>query len=228
MGREEEGSGHHFTEDVPLFSTPRPHSVDFVHDEKVTEERPLGGKQTPLPCVAGSDPVTEGPMHEMLHEMKQWRESQDQLSQTLLAKLSGSAEKDVTASRGKSEETTPRCAERSNEMSLVKRNHKESANHRVWEETTPSRKSPLSRREGKDNPSKSVSSVTTLRPRGMRNTPPPKWKSKGRSCCHLYARNLLREKSSRVFRRHHAMEQGGTSVRERPCEEEEKEENKTT
>jgi hypothetical protein len=105
--RDEEGSGTLFTENVPLFSTPRPRSVDFVHDKKVTEVRPSRGRSTPLPRVAGPDPATEGPMHEMLREMKQWKESQDRLSQTLLAKLSNSAEGDVTASHGNLEETTP-------------------------------------------------------------------------------------------------------------------------
>jgi hypothetical protein len=63
--RDEEGRGPLFAEDVPLTSMPRPRSVDFMHDEKVTDARPSGGKSTPLPRVAGADPVTEEPMHEM-------------------------------------------------------------------------------------------------------------------------------------------------------------------
>jgi hypothetical protein len=53
--RDEEGSGPLFAEAVPLFSMPRPHSTDFVHDKKVKNERLSGGKWTLLPRVAGPD-----------------------------------------------------------------------------------------------------------------------------------------------------------------------------
>jgi hypothetical protein len=63
--QDKEIRGPLFAEDVPLTSTPKPRSADFVHDEKVTDAPPSGGKSTLLPRVAGPDPVTEGPMHEM-------------------------------------------------------------------------------------------------------------------------------------------------------------------
>jgi hypothetical protein len=65
---------------------PRPRCTDFVHDKKVMDERPFGGKPNPLPHVAESDPVIEGPMYKMLRKMMQWKKSQDLISQTLLAK----------------------------------------------------------------------------------------------------------------------------------------------
>jgi hypothetical protein len=140
--REEEGRGPLFAEDVPLTSTPRPRGMDFVHDVKVTDVRPSGGKRTPTPCVAGPDPVTEGPMCEVLREMRHWRESQERLNQTLLAGLSDSAGRDAAASHGNSEETTPRRAERSTEATLGRQNIENSADGRVREESTLARKSP--------------------------------------------------------------------------------------
>jgi hypothetical protein len=191
--RDEEGRGPHFAEDVQLTSTPWPRSVDYVHDEKVTDARPSGGKSTPLPRVAGPDPVTEGPMHEMLREMKQWRESQDRPSQTLLAKLSDSADRGVTVSHGNSEETTPRHAKRSTETSLARQDIENSTDRHVREESTLARKSPPSRRKGKDSPSVSVSGVMTRQPRGDEENPPPKRKSKGRAV--TYAPETFRGRS---------------------------------
>jgi hypothetical protein len=192
----EKGSGPLFAEDVQLFSTPKPRSANFVHNEKVTDARLSGGKSTLLPPVAGPDRVTEGPMHEMLREIKKWRESQDRLSQMLLAKLSDFADRDVTASHGNMEETTPRRAKRSNETPLARQNVENSADHCVREESTLARKSPPSRRKGKDSPSVSVGNVTrkTLPRRDSRRVV-------------LSLMRRPRKKSSRVlWRRHHTME----------------------
>jgi hypothetical protein len=132
-------------------------------------------------------------MHEMLREMKQWRESEDRLSQTLLAKLSNSAEGDVTTSHSNSEEITPRHAKMSNETPVVKQNAENSADHRVREESTLARRSPPSRRKGKDSPSVIVSVVTTRQPGGDEENPPPKRKSKGRAV--TYAPETFRGES---------------------------------
>jgi hypothetical protein len=139
-------------------------------------------------------------------EMKQWRESQDRLSQTLLAKLSDSADRGVTASHGNSEESTTRRTNRSTETSLARQNIANSADCPVREESTLTRKSPPSRRKGKDSPSVSVSGVTTRQPGGGEEKPSPEQEVEG-SCCHLCAGDPPREKSSRVLRRrHHSME----------------------
>jgi hypothetical protein len=63
-------------------------------------------------------------------------------------------------------------------MPLVRQNVENSADHRVREETTFTRKSPPSRRKGKDSPSVSASGVTT---RGGQENPSPKRKQKGRA-----------------------------------------------
>jgi hypothetical protein len=190
--REEERRGTLFAEDVLLTSTPRPRRMDFVHDVKVTDVRPSGGKSTPMPRVAGPDPVTEGPMYEMLREMKHWRESQDRLSQTLLAKLSNSAGRDPATSQGNSEENNPRHAERSTEASPERRNIENSADRRVREESTLAWKSPPLRRKGKNSPSVSVSSETTRQPGGGRGKPSPEEEVEG-SCCHVCAGDLPKE-----------------------------------
>ena len=132
-------------------------------------------------------------MYEMLREMKQWRESQDRLSLTLMAKLTDSAGRDAAATRDNSEETTPRRAERSTEASPERRNIELSADKRVREESTLARKSPPSRRKGKDSPSVSVSGETTRQPGGGEENPPPKRKSKGRAV--TYAPETFRRKN---------------------------------
>jgi hypothetical protein len=137
----------------------------------------------------------------MLRELKQWRESQDRLSQTLLAKLSDSADRDVTASHGNSEETTPRRTKRSTEISLARQNVENSADHRVREESNLARKSSPSRRKGKDSLSVSVSGVMTRQPGGggggNEENPHPTRKSKGRAV--TYAPETFRGRSQAEY-----------------------------